>query len=311
MKKLRALGLFLIVLNTILYASYDVKIGVYKNVQNLRANIKKIKTFSYRNKIVIIRKGTLYYAHAIFESNSEAKKALSEYKIYFSDAFIAKEPVTDIVKKVKKLKEIKSISKVKKKVSSSKQIKKTLPKVKEDSIKNMKTLKPIVLKEEIVQTKKISLPIALKSDDPVIIKEKLSKPKLSKNKKIIKQTTKLLKPKNKKEVLAATSVTKKLLLNKTFYMCSTFRKDIKAVKVHFTPHYILYDYKFNNGHKVPYTFYGKSVEMELMALKVVHVINENNSDYILLNAMINGIEVDKLRYYYNQKKAEAFAKTVK
>jgi len=87
-----------------LFAGYDVKLGVYKNAKNLRANVAKIKSTKHRKNVLIEKRGPLYYAHAIVASKQEAKTALREYKEVFSDAFIAKEQVR--MKKKKKLKKV-------------------------------------------------------------------------------------------------------------------------------------------------------------------------------------------------------------
>lgn len=76
-----------------LFGAYDVKIGVYKNVKNLRANIAKIKSAKYRKSILIEKKQRLYYAHAILPSNKDARNALHVYKSVFKDAFISRKQV--------------------------------------------------------------------------------------------------------------------------------------------------------------------------------------------------------------------------
>jgi hypothetical protein len=92
----------LIFVSTALFGAYDIKIGVYKNEKNLRENIKKIKHTKYRKSIIIEKKNNLYYAHAVMETNKDAKNAVNVYKRIFKDAFIAKEQVKSL-KPVKKV----------------------------------------------------------------------------------------------------------------------------------------------------------------------------------------------------------------
>ena len=92
MKKL--LVLFSVVAHTsMLFGAYDVKLGVYKNAKNLRANIAKVKSSKYRNYIVVQKRNNLNYVHAVIDSGAEAKKALYAYKHVFKDAFISKTQV--------------------------------------------------------------------------------------------------------------------------------------------------------------------------------------------------------------------------
>ncbi len=89
---------------TTLFGAYDVKIGVYKNAKNLRANIAKIKSSKYRKYIIVQKKNNLNYVHAVIDSGVEAQKALHSYKRIFKDAFISKTQVkTKVQKKIKRI----------------------------------------------------------------------------------------------------------------------------------------------------------------------------------------------------------------
>jgi hypothetical protein len=115
MQKLLAL-LVIFFYATTLFGAYDVKIGVYKNAKNLRANIAKIKNTKYRKSIVVEKKNRLYYAHAILPSSKDARNALHAYKRVFDDAFISS-------KKVKIKKSVKNASrKMSRKIARSKKI---------------------------------------------------------------------------------------------------------------------------------------------------------------------------------------------
>lgn len=74
-----------------LFGAYKVKIAVYKNHANLMGIISKISVAEYRKNIIIEKKNHLYYVTStLYESKSEAMKALKVYKKVFSDAFIDK-----------------------------------------------------------------------------------------------------------------------------------------------------------------------------------------------------------------------------
>jgi len=109
MQKLVVL-LGILLTTTTLFGAYDVKIAVYKNSENLHKNIAKIQSSQYKKHVRIEKKNHLYYAHAILNSKSEAKRALKAYKPIFKDAFIAKKKIVlkekkTSVKHIKKSKE--------------------------------------------------------------------------------------------------------------------------------------------------------------------------------------------------------------
>lgn len=144
----------LLLLSTVLFGAYDIKIGVYKNEKNLRANIAKIKDAKYRKSIIVEKKRNLYYVHAVIDSNKEAKNALRVYKRIFKDAFIAKKQVSSRtqIKKARATKETKQESPAKKvvKEASVKAIAKSvaLTSVVKETVQNqtVEPAKPQVLK---------------------------------------------------------------------------------------------------------------------------------------------------------------------
>jgi hypothetical protein len=72
-----------------LFGAYEVKIAKYKNHTFLMLEIAKIKESEYRKNIVIQKRNEFYYVtSAVYESQSEAQKALHVYKKVFEDAFI-------------------------------------------------------------------------------------------------------------------------------------------------------------------------------------------------------------------------------
>jgi len=117
--------LIVLLLNSTLFAAYNVKIGVYKNAKNLRAKVSKIKSNKYRKKVLIEKKGRLYYAHAIVATSKEARDALHAYRGVFEDAFIDKKQV-----QMKKKKRKKTSKPSKQKSTKSKSIKPKNKKVK-------------------------------------------------------------------------------------------------------------------------------------------------------------------------------------
>lgn len=117
---------------TTLFGAYDVKIGVYKNAKNLRENIAKIKNVKYKKHVKIEKKNRLYYAHAVLNSNHEAKKALMAYKPVFKDAFIAKKQIV--------LKARKELLKSRDKPKKNMQIKKAIDTIEAEKLLNHKTV---------------------------------------------------------------------------------------------------------------------------------------------------------------------------
>jgi len=98
-----------------LFGAYDIKLGVFKNVKNLRANIAKVKPYTFRKQIIVKNRKSLYYTYAIVKgSYTQANKALKVYRRIFKDAFIAgkmkKRPKA--IKKLRK-KKIKHVKKIK------------------------------------------------------------------------------------------------------------------------------------------------------------------------------------------------------
>ena len=72
-----------------LFGAYEIKIAKYKNHTFLILGIAKIKASEYRKNIVIEKRNEFYYVtSALYESKSEAQKALHAYKKVFKDAYI-------------------------------------------------------------------------------------------------------------------------------------------------------------------------------------------------------------------------------
>jgi len=114
MKKLFLLWVLIFSTST-LFGAYDIKLGVFKNVKNLRVNIAKIKPYTLRKQIIIKNKKGFYYTHAtVSGSRSQADKALKAYRRIFKDAFIAgKIKEHHKVKKKLRKKKIKHVKKIK------------------------------------------------------------------------------------------------------------------------------------------------------------------------------------------------------
>lgn len=72
-----------------LFGAYEIKIAMYKNHHFLLAMVAKVKEPEYRKNIVIQKKDQSYYVTSpLYETKSEARKALHAYKKVFNDAFI-------------------------------------------------------------------------------------------------------------------------------------------------------------------------------------------------------------------------------
>ena len=114
---MRILLIFTIFGIHILFGAYDIKLGVFANVKNLRANITKVRPVVFRHKIIVQKKNKLYYTHAIISgSGVQAAKALKSYKRIFPDAFISGEvkehhPKRKVVKKRRAVKKVKETDK--------------------------------------------------------------------------------------------------------------------------------------------------------------------------------------------------------
>jgi hypothetical protein len=206
------LGMFLT--TTTLFGAYDVKIGVYKNGENLRHNIAKVGNTKYRKRIIVERKNRLYYAHAVLTSNADAKNALHAYKRVFKDAFISKNQV---------------------------------------QVKNV--------------AKKIKVP-------------------------------------KKTEHINA----KTLLENKTIYLCyekgPKHLKD-RVVQMVFSKEHVIYNplKKMATPVEMPYEFKDNTLTLHLSEMKITHHIYKKASNFLYAQSMIDGLVVNKLRYYFDEKSA--------
>ena len=110
---MRILLIFAIFGIHMLFGAYDIKLGVFANVKNLRANIVKVRPVVFRHKIIVQKKNKLYYTHAIIPgSGVQAAKALKSYKRIFPDAFISGE-VKEHHRKRKVVKKRRAVKKVK------------------------------------------------------------------------------------------------------------------------------------------------------------------------------------------------------
>ena len=206
------LGLFLT--STTLFAAYDVKIGVYKNGENLRHNIARVDNVKYRKSIIVERKNRLYYAHAVLVSNRDAKNALHAYKRVFKDAFISKNQVqvNNVVKKVKVPEKIKHIN------------------------------------------------------------------------------------------------AKALLENKTIYLCyekgPKHLKD-RVVQMVFSKEYVTYNplKKMATPVQMPYEFKDNNLTLHLSEMKITHHIYKEAPKFLYAQSIIDGLVVNKLRYYFDEKAA--------
>jgi len=95
---------------TSLFGVYDIKLGIYSDVNNLRASIVKVRPYTFRKKIKVRKKGQYYYLYVRIQADREkADRALRVYRKVFKDAFIA-----DGVNAVKKKHKKKRVSKQKK-----------------------------------------------------------------------------------------------------------------------------------------------------------------------------------------------------
>jgi len=211
-KLLLLLGIFFY--STMLFGAYDVKIGVYKNGENLRHNIARVANIKYRKSIMVERKNHLYYAHAVLTNGVDAKNALHAYKRVFKDAFISKNQVR--VKKV---------------------------------------------------VKKVKIPEKIKHIDA-----------------------------------------QALLENKTIYLCyekgPKHLKD-RVVQMVFAKEFVTYNplKKMATPVKMPYEFKDNNLTLHLSDMKITHHIYKASPNFLYAHSIIDGLVVNKLRYYFDEKAA--------
>lgn len=241
---------------TTLFGAYDVKLGVYKNVKNVHANIAKIKNTKYRKSIIIDKKRNKYYVHAIIESNKEARNALRAYRRIFKDAFISKRQV-----RVKKA------------------VKKAAPPVAKTA-----AVKESIEQNNTIQTAQIKEPI---EQNQTVTKVEIPKP----IEKINAQA---------------------LLTNKTIYLCyeeGPAHLKGRVVEMVFEKDHVIYNplKKMTRPVKMPYTFKDNNLTLELSGMKIIHDLYKKEGKCLCAKSVIDGLEVNKLRYYFDKEAAMAFA----
>jgi len=120
----------------------------------------------------------------------------------------------------------------------------------------------------------------------------------------------LLKNARVKEKLANLNA-KALLENKTIYMCyEKGPKHLKerVVKMVFEKEHVIYDPLKNMSTPVnmPYEFKKNKLTLELSGMKITHKISKKTENYLYAQSVVNGLIVNKLRYYFDKNTALEF-----
>lgn len=325
MKKLFLL-LVLIFSTSMLFADFDIKLGVFKNVKNLRANIAKVKPYTFRKQIIVKKRKGFYYTYAIVEgSRSQAKKALKAYQNIFQDAFIAGQ-VKPRKKRVKKKVSVKKISQKKEsvkkmpkqKVSSQKPLLKKAPKV------IVLTKMPITKKTEEqnsssseINVNTIENNISIVSNEVLITKKSLGESKEDTTVKDVNQTEKNM----TKIIVTQTEIVEKIvqivdakevLFLKTIYLCY---EDGPAHLIH-----RVVQMKFNEDSisyapldekeilDIHYTIVENMISLSLFDIMMIHKVIEKKDTYLVVESYVGTKKMHKLRYYFNKENAQKFLK---
>lgn len=103
-----------------------------------------------------------------------------------------------------------------------------------------------------------------------------------------------------------------LLANKTVYLCyETGPEHLKnrLVKMDFKEQNVTYDpmKKTSASIAIPCTFDKNALVMDFSGVKVAHYVTQQTSDYLLAESIHNGMPDNKVRYYFDKERAQAFA----
>lgn len=104
---------------------------------------------------------------------------------------------------------------------------------------------------------------------------------------------------------------KTLLENKTVYLCydnGPNHLSDRIVKMVFSKDYVIYNplKKTSTPVQLAYTFDGNRLILELLGMQMVHEIYKDTSDFIYVQSKVNGKNIHKLRYYFDEQKALDF-----
>lgn len=293
-----------------LFGAYQIKLAVYKDKANLKANISKVIGNSYKKNILIKEKNHLYYVTSfLYDNKAEVKKALNAYKKVFSDAFI-------IEVKQEKAVVLPSIA-IKKKVEvpvSAKAVAKA-PDVVEEI--NQTRLPLEVMVKTPQQPVEHEQPTAL---DTFIVegiqnKEALESTEVAKKEAVIPVSTEAVAktPEPIKNESLPVLNAKMLLENKTVYICDedgAKKAKKEVVKMDFKQDYVVYR-KLNRDIPpihIAYTFEEDRVILPMSGINFKYQIYHEGQDFLSAQSFIEDKKGHKLRCYFDEELALEFAR---
>ena len=249
----------------------------------------------------------------------------------------AKASKTAKIKKVVKKKKLQSVAKktstpkhvhkqhhAKKPVAKKPVIKKHIAKkhvvkkkhVKKQAVKKHLANKAKIAKKKVAHKKVIAKKVITKKP---IIKKPTTKKVISKKEKVITPKKSIATALSASSILSASKHkgkkvsldAEKLLLDKTFYICTdklSRNSDKSLVTMHFKKKYI--EYKSKRYSKAPlhieYSFYNEIVLLRVNGMRSAHILTEIKNKYFLMKSFIGKKKSDVLRYYFYEEDAEKF-----
>jgi hypothetical protein len=272
--------LVLIFSTSMLLGAFDIKLGVFKNIKNLRVNIAKVKPYTFRKQIIVKKRKSFYYTYAIVKgSRSQATKALKAYQHIFKDAFIAGQ-----IKPSKKI--------AKKKISAKKSVRKkrTSKKV---SVKKVTDKKNMPIKKTLIKKEMDAL-----VEDVNDTKKNTSKIVVAPRVMVEKKVTII----DIKEVLSL----------KTVYLCyegGPAHLKHRVVQMTFNEDTISYNPLGEDPIlDIAYKMEENKVVLTLMDTQMTHKIVDNQEDYLSVKSYVGDKKMHTLRYYFNESLAVKYVK---
>ena len=332
MKKILLLLIF-IFSTSVLFGAYDIKLGVFKNVKNLRANIAKVKPYTFRKQIIVKKRKGFYYTNAIVKgSSSQAKKALIAYQRIFQDAFIAgqikphkKTPKKKLNTKkmsIKKVASKKSVANkfIVKKATSKKIVSEKVPPmvapvVKSgmiDSMNQQEENTPVSeMNSTLIDTnlsKEAKQEVSWESQSNAIV-EDVNHTKKNTFKVVDTRIVTVEEVEKKVAMLNA----KEVLFLKTVYLCyedGPAHLGSRVVQLTFNKDMISYSPLDNeeSGFKIAYKMEENKVILSLMDISMVHKIVEKKEEYLSVESYVGDKNMHTLRYYFDEQLALKYLK---
>ena len=109
---------------------------------------------------------------------------------------------------------------------------------------------------------------------------------------------------------------KALLADKTIYLCyenGPKHLQDRVVKMIFEKDYVTYNplKKMSTPVKMPYTFTENNLTLELSGMNITHNLYNKDAQFIQAKSVIDGLVINKLRYYFDEAAAISFVSKTK